>query len=255
MRGTWLVTLGLVALLAGAGRAAGDSTGWRTLAAGLEYRAIPLGSLSFPDLHQDRLDPQRFRLGLSVASDAGARASTVQALRLQAGAAVAVNGSYFDGEGRPLGYLKDGGRLLVPDVATGSAFTGVLCVRPDGARILHRDSFQPGQGLLCLQAGPRLVAEGLPVQDLCGPPRRRTGVGRDRQGRILLYATDPGGNLTLEACRDLLTGPSGRGGVDPLEVLNLDGGSSTGFSLSAGKVTVERPAYTLVPVALVAVPR
>ena len=250
-----MLILGLVALGLSHRAAAGPEAGWRALAPGLEYRAVPLDSGSFPAMHQVRLDLRRYRLDLSLASDTGAKMQTVPALRKAARAAVAVNASYFDAEGRPLGYLREGDRLVVPGVATGGAFTGVLLVRPEGARILHRGSFQPGRSLLALQAGPRLVAGGQPVQGLEEGARRRTGVARDRQGRVVLYATDPGGNLTLARCRDLLLRPEQRGGIAPTDVLNLDGGSSTGFSLAAGGVQVDRPAYTLVPVALAAVKR
>lgn len=255
MRGSWLVVLGLVALLAASGRADAPEGAWRSLARGLEYRSVRLGSGSFPAMHQLRLDLAHHRLALSQASDPSSRLQTVSALRTAAGALAAVNAGYFDEAGRPLGYLRQGDRLIVPDVATGSAFTGVLVVRPDGARILHRGSFQPGRMPLALQAGPRLVAAGRPVQGLEGPARRRTGVAVDRKGRVVLYATDPGGHLTLEACRDLLLRRPERGGVQPADVLNLDGGSSTGFSLSAGGLQVDRPAYTLVPVALVVLKR
>ncbi len=248
------MVLGLTVLVAGSSGASDRAAGWRLLAKGLEYRAF-LGSTSFPAMHQVRLDLKHYRLRLSLARDGGARLGTVGSLRQRLAAAVAVNGGYFDDQARPLGYLREGDRLLVPDVATGAAFTGVLLVRPEGARILHRDAFQPGPAPLALQAGPRLVADGQPVSVLESPPRRRTGVARDGWGRVVLYATDPGGSLSLQACRDLLLGSVERGGVQPVEALNLDGGSSTGISLCAGGMELDRPAYTLVPVALVAVRR
>lgn len=248
MRWTWWVlAAGLFALGLAPSQAA--SGGWQSPLPGLEYRSVPLGSASLPAMHQVRLDPRRFRLGVAT----GSPLASVSALRAARKAVVAVNASYFDERGRPLGYLREGERLLVPDVATGGAFTGVLVVRPDGARILHRGAFQPGRAALALQAGPRLVAGSQPVSGLQGPARRRTGVGVDRQGRYLLFATDPAGNMTLEECRDFLL--RGRGAIGATDVLNLDGGSSTGFSLAAGKTSVDRPAYTLVPVALVGLRR
>lgn len=243
-----MVAVGLL-VLARAPELEASAGGWRSPLPGLEYRSVPLGSASLPAMHQVRLDPRRFRLGLSVASPL----ASVSALRVARKAAVAVNASYFDDQARPLGYLREGDRLLVPEVATGGAFTGVLVVRPGGARILHRGSFQPGRASLALQAGPRLVAGSAPVPGLQGPARRRTGVGLDGRGRYLLFATDPMGDLTLEGCRDfLLRGPGALGATD---ILNLDGGSSTGFSLEAGRTAVDRPAYSLVPVALVGLPR
>lgn len=229
--------------------------GWRRLAEGLEYRAVPLGADSFPAMHQVRLDPKLFRLRLGLARDGGSPLGTVGGLRQRMGAVVAVNGSYFDEGGRPLGYLEESGRRVVPEVATGAAFTGVLWVGPQGTRILHRDDFQPGPASLALQAGPRLVVDSRPVGVLDSPPRRRTGVVLDRQGHLVLYATDPGGNLSMRACRDLLSGAAKAGGVQPADVLNLDGGSSTGISVRCGAFRLERPAFTLVPVALVAVKR
>lgn len=230
------------------GRApAAPSPGWRELAPGLQYRAVGKAN---EEMHQVRLDPSRYQLGL-VTSKKGSLplADLVEGTR----ALVAVNGGYFGRGGEPLGYQRDGSRVLVSSIASGGAFTGVFYVDKSGPHVVLREDFQPSNESLALQCGPRLVAAGRAVTGYApNEPRRRTGVGVDEDGRIILFATAMAGNLTLEECQKLLLSPPDKGGVRPRAVLNLDGGSSTQMVIKTKGFSLNLLGYTGIPVGLAA---
>lgn len=244
----WLLALGLLLGLGRGPAPAAPPLGWRKLAPGLEYRTVGKAGEEATWMHQVRLDHARFRLGLLVSQRGSLPLATlVEGTK----ALVAVNGGYFGRKGEPLGYLRDGSRVLVGSVATGSAFTGVFLVNREGPQVVLRDDFTPGDESLAIQCGPRLVAAGRAVTGYApNEPRRRTGVGVDADGRILLFATAMAGNLTLEQTQKILLSPLDQGGVRPRAVLNLDGGSSTQMVVRAGGVSLNLLGYTGVPVGL-----
>ena len=137
----------------------------------------------------------------------------------KSGARVVINGGYFDGKGQPLGLRIARGerqnRLRKAD-------WGVFSIFKNRAQISHTKDFSsqnsPDEAIQC---GPRLVVNGR-VTDLKKQWGRRTGIGIDRQGRVILAVSD--GELTLGewakifADADALNCPN---------ALNLDGGGST----------------------------
>jgi len=244
----------LLLVLALLGRApAATRYGWRDLAPGLQYRTVGKTGEEATWMHQVRLDPERYRLGL-LTSKKGMLplADLVEGTK----ALVAVNGGYFGRGGEPLGYQRDGSRVLVDSIATGGAFTGVFFVNKSGPQVVLREHFQPGGESLALQCGPRLVADGRAVTGYAPhEPRRRTGVGVDQDGWVILFATAMAGNLTLEQTQKLLLSPPDKGGVRPRAVLNLDGGSSTQMVIKAGTFHLNLLGYTGIPVGLAAYAR
>ncbi len=247
-RETGVVLLLLAMLL---GRAPAEvPRGWRELAPGLHYRAVGKAN---EEMHQVRLDPTRYKLGLLTS-----KKGSLPLADLVAGTKtlVAVNGGYFGRGGEPLGYQRDGSRVLVASIASGGAFTGVFYVDKSGPHVVLREDFQPGKEGLAIQCGPRLVADGQAVTGYApNEPRRRTGVGVDDDGRIILFATAMAGNMTLEQCQKLLLSHPDKGGVRPRAVLNLDGGSSTQMVINTRSLKLNLLGYTGVPVGLAAYSR
>lgn len=251
--GKRLVGLLLIALLGRAPAAAPPSYGWRELAPGLLYRTVGKAREEATWMHQVRLDPARYRLGLLVS-----KKGSLPLADLVAGtkALVAVNGGYFGRGGEPLGYQRDRSSVLVDSIATGGAFTGVFYVDKSGPHVVLREDFTPGSESLAIQCGPRLVADGGPVTGYApNEPRRRTGVGVDQDGWIILFATAMAGNLTLEGTQKLLLSPPAKGGVRPRAVLNLDGGSSTQMVVRTKALSLNLLGYTGIPVGLAAYAR
>ncbi|HXE71930.1 MAG TPA: phosphodiester glycosidase family protein [Candidatus Nitrosotenuis sp.] len=227
-------------------------SGWQRVAPGVELRQGKPPGFDWT-LYACRLDLRRVKLRLILAS----QGRSFYLPQVMSGALAAVNASYFDERNRPLGYLRQGSQVVVAEVASGAAFGGVFFLDGAGrARVVHRSRFIPGAWSLALQAGPRLLDDGVPVQGLKDRSRaRRTGVAVDRLGRVLLYATAPDGMPTLAEMQAIAAAPAHRGGLGAWEALNLDGGSSTQMSVRAPGLRLDVPGLSPVPVALGAFPR
>lgn len=227
---------------------------WRALGSGIEHRVIDVGRVQ---MHQVRMDPTRARLDILHAPSMGHHHDSVGSMARRRGALAAINASYFGTDDRPLGYLKFGGKVVVPSIATGAAFTAVFCMRGARARIVPREQFRPREADLALQAGPRLVAAGRPTQGLRETRSfRQSGIAVTQDGRVVIYATDGFyRGLTWEETRAILAGPEGEGGIHPRDVLNLDGGSSSQMYVKMpGQAAILTGMATPVPVGIAFVP-
>lgn len=235
--------------LLAAAPAAPRATAWQALASGVRYRSVENVRPGLR-LYQVSMDPRRARLKVLYARDVGLVHASVPELAQRANALSAINASYFDGDNRPLGYLKIDGRVKVPDVATGGAFTGVFLMRGRTARIVARSDFDPREADTAIQAGPRLVAGGVPTSGLLERRSfRQSGIAVTRDGQIVIYATDGSySGMTWEQTRRILLGPADAGGVDPRDVLNLDGGSSSQIYIHAPGTALSTGFPTPVPV-------
>lgn len=226
---------------------------WSSLEPGLEYRQVSPAEYGGESLHQVRIDLTRFRLGLLYAPDYGCPGLTSGGFASRSGAVVVINSAYFDDDWQPMGYLSDGLRKLVTKVAPGNTLTGFFLLNKRGPSVISREQFVPGAGdpSLVIQAGPRLIVDKKPVSGIVDDRRRRrVGVGIDTQGRLVLFASGIGWGLTLEECQKVLLSPPAQGGIDPVAVLNLDGGRSTQMSVVTAKQRVSVPGLRTVPVVL-----
>ena len=115
--------------------AAPASPGWTLLAPGVEHRRVEAGAVEL-----FRFDLEAFRADVVVPGPA--KPQTAAALRKQAGAALVVNGGFFDTEGRSLGLRIADGRKVIglrPNVDW-----GVLVLRSGRAAIVHSRDFPDG---------------------------------------------------------------------------------------------------------------
>ena len=134
-------------------------------------------------------------------------------------ARVVVNGGYFDGSGHPMG-LRAGKNT--PNLKLRRADWGVFWVKNGVAHLSHTREFSPALAPdEAIQCGPRLVVKGQ-VTKLKPQWARRTGVGIDREGRVVLAVSD--GELSLDEWAGLWASPAGLSCTD---ALNMDGGPST----------------------------
>src|SRR5690606_21631083 len=139
------------------------------------------------------------------------------------GVAAFINANFFDPEYRILG-------LLVADgVVYGSAYTdrGGMFALQNGLPSIRSKTAQPYQGEIleqAVQAFPMLVEAGAAAYTSTSPDRvtRRTIIGQDEAGRILLMAT-PGFGATLAAISAYLPTTD----MNIVRSFNLDGGGST----------------------------
>jgi hypothetical protein len=198
-----------------------------------------------------RLDPAQYRFGVAYHPEA----RPPEVWQAETGAIVVVNGGYFWQEGET---YYPSGLIVVDGQATGSSygpFAGMLAVTHDGPELrwLAQRPYDPGEPLhAALQSFPLLVKPGgklgFPAQHEDHQRARRTVIGQDRAGRILLLLA-PRGYFTLHQLSAYLTASD----LDLDVAMNLDGGPSSGVLVSDPGEGIS--AYSLLPVVITVHPR
>ena len=203
--------------------------GWTLVQPGLERRVIPVSNeqnQQVESLYIWRLDQKYFRL--DVAYNETPR--SLETWQRDTNAAMVVNGGFYSIENEK--YFPNG-LTIVNGQASGRSFNygGMLAIREDRAELrwLVQRPYNASEGLQAgLQSFPILVQPGGELG--FGPERenhasaRRTVIGQDRAGRILLMVA-PQGYFTLHQLSAYLT----ESDLDLDIAINLDGGGSTGI--------------------------
>ena len=210
---------------------------WTEVAPGVQMRrlraqdegsAVPVVAL--------RSSPTRLRIGTGSRLDAGGWRRLMAAI-------AAVNGGFFDPEGHSLGLRVAKGKRIS---RLRQADWGVFFVRDRRAQIVHTRDFTSRRGVTeAVQCGPRLVVNGSPVH-LKAQWARRTGIGVQRDGRVVIAIAD--GPLSFRGWASLW---AAKNGLNCRDALNLDGGGSTQLSLQTPKHTLHISGHVPVPDAVV----
>jgi hypothetical protein len=154
------------------------------------------------------------------------------------GAALVVNGGFFDPRGEPLGLAVSGGKALSAFAAGMSG--GVLWLRDGVAHLTATEDYEAGAVDFAIQCRPRLVVASRPnVRSDDGRRALRTALCLRDGGRtleaVLAGANGDAGPTLFELARELVDD-----GCE--EALNLDGGPSTGWaSVTDAGLIVEPP--------------
>lgn len=219
-------------------------TGWELLREGLERRQITL-----PEANETltilRLAPEQFRWEVGYSPG---RPQILADWQRQTGALLVVNGGYFTPE------FTATGLIIADGQASGASyvgFGGMVVVDGAGTAALRSLADQPynsqEEWSAAVQSFPLLVKPGgqlgFPADQEAGQRARRTVIGQDVHGRILLIIA-PRGGFTLHQLSAWLT-------ASDLELdlaLNLDGGPSTGLFLADPSLTI--PAFSALPIVL-----
>ncbi len=227
--------------------------GWEVVAPGLDLRVawMWISGVSDPvELTVVRIDPTRYDLRAHYGLD---RPATVAGWADRTGAAVLINGAFFEPGKRVIGLLvEDGhayGEPLDDHGGMLSVYAGVPMVRA-----LEDWPFQPGEPLdYAIQGRPMLLKPGgFPADfDLSPEASRRTVIAQDREGRILFMVNDYGA-VSLYALRDWLAATPE---LNISAAFNLDGGGSTGLALRAGGRDLLIDSWWEVATAVAAYPR
>ncbi len=200
--------IGVIFWITNALRARGDGP-WQNRGGGLESRVF---SWHGARVHAFRSKAAR----VEVAS--GAYLEAPGWLRRKK-ARVAINGGYFDGSGHSMGLRVSQKKQSSP---LRRADWGVFWVKNGRAHLSHTRDFdaktRPEEALQC---GPRLVVKGK-ITDLKPQMSRRSGVGIDARGRVVLAVAD--GALSLADWAQVW---SAKDGLSCRDALNLDGGPSS----------------------------
>ncbi|MHB9132857.1 MAG: phosphodiester glycosidase family protein [Armatimonadota bacterium] len=222
--------------------AAGD---WQSSAHGIEVRSFDRTDNGRKyQVTAVRLDTARCAIRVVDAHrgkpNAGALVSTVCP---KDGAAI--NASFFDDNLAPIGLVVADGKQT--KAVRKSSGWGVFLLRDGKARILPADGDIPRRVAQAVECKPRLVVDGIIQRFKVQPAAKRSAVGIDAQGRVLLVASL--GLFTLEEWAKFLHDDLGC-----VNALNLDGGPSTQLAVR-GKVKEELSGGWPVPVFITAAPR
>jgi uncharacterized protein YigE (DUF2233 family) len=141
----------------------------------------------------------------------------------------------------PAGLVVQDGKVVTGLNARSSSQSGVFCVGPDGADIIAKASFKNGVFAQAIQSGPIVIERpgknGIDLIERKSPPYRRSVIGLDQQGRLLLIAT---GEAHLYDIAGLMLKSEAQGGLGCTAALNLSGGIESGLRvrLPAGERSV-----------------
>jgi exopolysaccharide biosynthesis protein len=203
------------------------------------------------DLKMVRLDSRWYVPHVVSSAQFSLKSADVKSLAEKTGAVAAINASYFDEKGRPLGFLKATANSISQAVSQSTLFTGIFGVKDRLPFITHRDDFSPAQADQGLQAGPLLLIRGTPLSVTRGAGRqsRRSLVGMDKEQRLIIAVTDGLlGGLSWVEIQEFFG--SERWQAQTSDLLNLDGGGSAQLFVKGIRMEEHVTGSTFVPVAL-----
>lgn len=217
---------------------------YHSLEKGLDYASLQTENGT--KIHVLKVDLTRFQAKVLDARDLKSQTLAVKTLAEKSKALAAINANFFDGEGKPLGLVLQNGKLKNPPKKV--SWWASLLLKDDSIQIEKNVGaeqslkFQNG-----VQAGPRLVVNGktLKLKEEFSP---KSAVGIDRQGKLVLIATE--GGIEINQFAGWLAKREKAGGAGMWQALNLDGGSSTQFFAKAGDLDLWVSGLAKVPVAL-----
>lgn len=228
-----------------------DTVTWEILHPGLERRILHPPQSAFASFVVLRIDPAQFRFRVHYRPGEALFLNDWSALLPDA--QVIVNGNFFDPTDTALGLVvSDGVRFGSSYIGMG----GLLEVQQDAVRVRSTitepvtadETFDQ-----VVQGFPMLVSDRLAAftQSRADRPSRRTVLGQDSGGRILIVVSNSLVGMTLVDLSQWLAQTD----LDLVTAFNLDGGGSTLLLLRSGLVPITIPSFDAVPTVLALYPR
>jgi uncharacterized protein YigE (DUF2233 family) len=224
-----------------------DVVGWQQLAPGLEWRVYPYGDGASTEISVVRIDPANYAFRVHYTPEI-VRSRAEWAERLT-GVVAFVNTSFYDENNVPLGLVVSDG------VASGISYQdrgGTFFVQNGlpGLRSNINDPIGNTPVEQAVQAFPMLVINGEQAYTQDSPSARRSAIGIDQQGRVLLMVTSLGGT-TLNGLSDFLA----QSDMNLVNAMNFDGGGSSLMTVNIGDFSYRFAGIDPVPVVLAVYPR
>ncbi len=226
------------------------ANGWEALTPGLERRTYsPGGDYPFTQLTALRIDPAYY--SFRVHYRPGDPLTLSQWREQLPSAAAFVNANFFDAQGQILGMLVADGAVY------GQSFTdrgGMFQVQNGAPRIrsLIAEPYMAETLEQAAQAFPMLVLNGQPAftNEQGDRVSRRTVIGQDSQGRVVLIVTPSLIGMRLVDISAYLPTTD----LDLVNAFNLDGGGSTMMFVNTQPAT-QVISFDPVPAVLAVYPR
>lgn len=211
---------------------------WKNLASGIEHRFLPTAQKQVK-MSLYRFAAESFVLEFQHATGTG---NVADWHRAYPEALLISNGGYFNEDAMPSGFLKINGTVISSrrfDLDKSALVVGGRHPRFVDTAMQAFPEQEPD----LLQSYPTLIKEGKQaVQADSGKRARRTFIGFDKQGRLYVGNVSEG-DLSLFELAQSLT----QADIDWQDVLNLDGGPSTGLSARIGEWEELKNSWTSVP--------
>lgn len=225
---------------------------WRNIDNGVDFKSIKLKrSESGLDIIIKflRMDLKLIKVRVLYSKNPDTNFQNVKNIVEKYNAIAAINGSFFDINGNPLGLLITDGKTVNNRVVTHSIYSGIFYVKDDVPYIVNRDSFTPIGVTQALQVGPILIEDGKDTEGFkdIHSIHYRSGIAIDDSGRVIIYATDTNyKGISLYEVRQVMRLPD----IGCINVLNLDGGGSTQMYISTPSFSEHITGNTDIPVAI-----
>lgn len=225
---------------------------WQVLAPGLEYTTIStFGGFAGKGIHIFRFDLHSYKLQLAFTKQAN-RVNNIESLLRDNRAVVGVNGGFFTPDLKPLGLRIDRGQIKNP--LKNTSWWGVFFTRNQQAFIVSPTQFKSNNAInFAVQSGPRLIVNNQ-IPSLKPSYANRTALGVTRDGKIILLATS-NFPLGMDELAKLMRAPEAEGGLNCINALNLDGGSSTQLYANVNGFILSVPSFAMVTDAVLVVPQ
>ncbi|MDZ4669322.1 MAG: phosphodiester glycosidase family protein [Phototrophicales bacterium] len=196
-------------------------TDWRTLATGLEERTIEMDNNPILQLYVLRIDPTHYRFEAHYQPNETAYIDDWRTAHPTA--QIIMNANFFDVDDSVLGLFISHG------VTFGRSYTdrgGTFAITDNIPTITHNIYEPIIEDMTTIQHAvqgfPMLVYNGEASFDQAGSASRRSAIGIDEQGRVLLIVTPIFGPSLSDLSTFLATSD-----LELVDAFNLDGGRST----------------------------
>jgi uncharacterized protein YigE (DUF2233 family) len=219
---------------------------WILLNDGIVYAkySFPSGGEGSTTLHAFQIDPAKARLDVVIADKKQAQGSSVRDMAAKNKAALVINGGFFTEEHKSIGLLIKSGKVVNPIHRT--SWWSIFGIK-NGTPFIStpRDFFPAPDISMAVQAGPRLVVDGT-YPKLKEGLAARSAVGITRDGKVLIVVTE-GMPVTMREIARRMGKSRFEGGLECVNAMALDGGSSVQLYSKIGKFELDISGISLIP--------
>jgi hypothetical protein len=206
----------------------------KTLAPGLEYLDLPITGDA--RAHVFRVDLDVWKPFSVLAKNATREVAPVEVLAKETGAAVMINGGFFDQDLSPMGLIISEGKQLVP--LRKEVDWGVFFVQDNKPSLKHTKEITDTKDFsFAVQCGPRILIDQK-VPKLKAQSFARTAIGVTKDQKLLLLVT-----YQAPVAADVL-GTFFQEKLNATDALLLDGGPSTQLFAELPGFSLQRPGGT-----------
>jgi uncharacterized protein YigE (DUF2233 family) len=226
---------------------------WQPLAPGLDYAYInTLSAFYGSGMYAFRFNLQKFQMKMAFTQNDSTSSVAIPDLMAKHNAIIGVNGGFFSPDLKPLGLRINEGKVKNPLKQT--TWWGVFYTRNGAANIVSQKDFRSDKSIdFAVQSGPRLVVNGS-IPSLKQSISYRTALGITKKGDVILVVTKtlP---MSIQELAEIMQKSGDEGGLDCVNALNLDGGSSTQLYVRIKDFILNLPGFNSVTDAVLVVPR